>query len=77
MKYPDDAPKWLKVAIESLEEKSQRAILTDEPARACGFASCLIELKDAIAGEAESLEQRRMKELHDLTFPATGRGESN
>ncbi len=75
MKWPDGTPAWLKTAVESLEEKSQHLILTEEPARACGYAAAVIELKEAILGEAESVEQRRIKELHDLTFPRGAHGE--
>jgi hypothetical protein len=55
----------------------QRAIMAEEPARACGFNACLIQLKDAITTEAESLEAKRLRDLHDITFPATGTGKAS
>ena len=75
MKYPDGTPAWLKAAVDVLEEKSQHMILTEDPARACGYAAAVIELKEAISSEAESVEERRMRELQALTFPRGVNGE--
>jgi hypothetical protein len=73
VKYPDGTPAWLKIAVESLEEDAQRAILHDEPAKACGFNAAVIHLKSAITEAAESEEQKRMRQLHELTWGPDGK----
>lgn len=73
LKFPADAPEWLKAAVANLEENSERAILNEDPARACGYAAAVFHLKAAITDQADSLEQRRLKELHELTWGADGK----
>lgn len=71
MRLPTDSPAWLKAVVEELDEDANRSMKTEEPARAVGFFMAVDKLKRLIDEHAEAEEQRRKKELHELTYPAT------
>ena len=71
VKYPSDAPAWLRDVVEQLDEASDRSMKADEPARAVGFFCAVKTLKDAIHDAAATEADRRQKEIRELTYPKT------
>ncbi len=66
--WPKDTPPWLRTAVEDLESDAETMMLSEDPAKACGFAKAVYNLKLSISSHAESAEEKRRKQLHELTF---------
>lgn len=69
VKFPDDAPEWLRTAVSDLEDEADRTMSGPDSSRAVGFFTAVSRLKDAITHQANTIEARRKKELRELTFP--------
>lgn len=80
MKWPVDAPEWLRSAVDDMQDRANHMLTGEDPAKAVGYSIAVLELKSAITTAAESEKAKREQKLHELTWGtpgATGSGSSN